>query len=587
VLRTHTCGELTTKTVGKTVTLTGWVNTRRDHGGLIFIDLRDYYGVTQLRVDPKSSETAWKVADGVRSEYVLQVTGEVTARPNNMVNPKLATGEVELDVQELVVLSKAKTPPFEIDKDGEVNEEIRFKHRYLDLRRRQTRDILAFRGSFIASLRRELIDRGFLEVETPILGKSTPEGARDYLVPSRVHPGEFYALPQSPQQYKQMLMVGGIDKYFQIAPCFRDEDGRADRAPDQFYQLDMEMAFVEQADILQTVEEVFTKTIKTLLPTKKFLTTPWPRLTYAEVMDKYGTDRPDLRYGMELVDVTTVVQQSDFEAMKKGTLVKGLTVSGFAKDASRSSMDALVESAKKLGAKGLAWAKVVDGKLDSQIAKFFPDGVQAELIKAMGAKNGDVVLFVADEPAVVHAVLGTLRVQLANELKLADPNLLAFAYVVDFPLFEPKLEDGHYAPSHHMFTRPKEEDLDKLESDPFSVRSWQHDLILNGFEVGGGSLRIYDPALQLTIFKMVGLDPEKAVLDFSHMLTAFGYGAPPHGGIAPGIDRLVMTLLGLDSVRETMAFPKTGDNRDLMMGAPSPVDPKQLKDLHIQTGKKK
>ncbi len=576
--RTHSCGELRAKDKGRDVTLAGWVNTRRDHGGIIFLDLRDETGITQVRFDPKANAEAWKVADGLRSEFVVSIAGTVEKRPKDMVNVKLPTGEIELVGSSATVLNAAKTPPFEIDKESNVNEELRLKYRYLDIRRPWIRKKLQFRSAFVRHIRDYLIERGFQEIETPILGKSTPEGARDYLVPSRLHPGTFYALPQSPQQYKQLLMVGGVDKYFQIAPCFRDEDARADRSPDQFYQLDLEMAFVEQPELLELMEELFSSFVEGSTD-KKLFAKPWPRLTYKDAMETYGSDKPDIRYDVKLTDVTDLVQQSDFAVMKSAELVKAICApkgSGL----SRKELDDLTEFAKKHGAKGLAWAKVKDGVFDSPIAKYIGSDLQKKILKKLEAKNGDALFFVADEWLVVHEVLGAVRSRLAEHFGWADPHVLAFLFVVDFPLFEERKENGHFAPKHHMFTRPKEEDIPLLDTDPHKALAWQHDMVLNGTEVAGGSLRIYRSDIQEKVFKLIGFDAEH-IKQFRHMLEALEFGAPPHGGIAPGIDRLVMMLLGEKSLREISAFPKTGDNKDLTLGAPSEVEEQQLKDLHI------
>lgn len=577
--RTHTCGELTAKHSGTKAMLAGWVHTRRDHGGLIFIDLRDQYGITQVRFDPKTGKSAWEQANALRSEYVIQVTGKVAKRPKAMVNAKLVTGEIELEGTSLTILNEAKTPPFPIDQDSNVAEEIRLKYRYLDLRRPAIRTKLQFRSDMVAFIRRYLIERGFQEVETPILGKSTPEGARDYLVPSRQHPGQFYALPQSPQQYKQLLMVGGFDKYFQIAPCFRDEDARADRAPDQFYQLDLEMAFVEQQEILDLLEGLFTEFAEKFSK-KKILHTPWPRLTYKEAMETYGSDKPDLRFGMKITDVTVLAQQTAFSVFTSAPFVKGIACPQGA-TLSRKDFEDLTEFAKKQGAQGLAWAKVKDGLFDSSIAKFVDSELQKRMLGSLKAKDGDAVFFIADELLVVHETLGALRKKLGDRFQLADPHVLAFCYVIDFPLFEERLERGHFAPKHHMFTRPKEEDLPLLDSDPGKALSWQHDMVLNGAEVAGGSLRIHQADVQEKIFTLIGFDADHTA-QFQHMLDALRSGAPPHGGFAPGIDRLVMMFLDEPNIREITAFPKTGDNRDLTLGAPSSVDPEQLRDVHIR-----
>lgn len=580
--RTHTCGELRAEHEGRDVTLAGWVNTRRDHGGIIFLDLRDETGITQVRFDPKTSAQAWKVADGVRPEFVLSIAGTIAKRPKDMMNPKLPTGKIELVGTSMTVLNTAITPPFAIDKEDNVNEELRLKYRYLDIRRPWVRKRLQFRSAFVRHIRDYLFERGFQEIETPILGKSTPEGARDYLVPSRLHPGMFYALPQSPQQYKQLLMVGGVDKYFQIAPCFRDEDARADRSPDQFYQLDLEMAFVQQPELLDLMEGLFSSFVERSTD-KKLFAKPWPRLTYKEAMETYGTDKPDVRYNVKLTDVTDLVQQSDFAVMKSSPLIKAICAPK-GSELSRKELNDLTEFAKKHGAKGLAWAKVKDNAFDSPIAKYISDDLQKKILTTLHAKNGDAIFFVADEWLVVHEVLGAVRSRLAERFGWADPNVLAFLFVTDFPLFEERKENGHFAPKHHMFTRPKEEDIALLDTDPHKVRSWQHDMVLNGIEVGGGSLRIYTAELQEKIFELIGFDQKRA-RQFQHMLEAFRFGAPPHGGFAPGIDRLVMMLLGEKSLREVAAFPKTGDNKDLTLGAPSEVEEQQLKDLHIRLTK--
>lgn len=579
--RTHLCGELRKEHEGKEVTLSGWVNTRRDHGGLLFIDLRDENGITQLRFDPKVNEEAWKAANTLRSEFVITVSGTVEKRPKDMINAKLPTGEIELAGSVLRVLNTSKTPPFEIDKDGNVNEELRLTYRYLDLRRPAIRKKLKLRADFVAYVRQFLIKRGFQEVETPILTKSTPEGARDYLVPSRLHPGKFYALPQSPQQYKQLLMVGGFDKYFQIAPCFRDEDARHDRAPDQFYQIDLEMAFCEQDEILVLLEELYTSFIESHTD-KKILAKPWPRISYKEAFETYGSDKPDLRFEMKLVDITRLAQQSTFEVFKNAELIKAIRYPNAETSLSRKGIDELIDLAKKQGAKGLTITRVKGELLNTPLAKFMDGELQKKIIRRMEATDGDSILFVADEYLIVHEALGALRKKLGDQLQLADPNVLAFAYIIDFPLFEPRKEKGHFAPMHHMFTRPKEEDIPLLDTDPHAVRSWQHDMVLNGYEIAGGSLRIYTRQLQEKIFELIGFEMKKAHQDFSHMLEAFEFGAPPHGGIAPGIDRFLMTLLDEPNIREVTAFPKTGDNRDLMLNAPSDVEPQQLKDVHLK-----
>ena len=586
--RTHTCGELRRTDIGRHVTLAGWLHRRRDHGGVIFVDLRDRYGLTQVTFRKEAcGEEVYKQAESVRSEFVLQVSGSVVARPKEMVNPLLPSGEIELEATTLAMLSTAKTPVFEItgsqEQEYEVREEIRMKYRYLDLRRPRMRDNIVMRHRFVKCIRDVLDKQGFIEVETPVLTKSTPEGARDYLVPARLHPGLFYALPQSPQQYKQLLMVAGMDRYFQIARCMRDEDQRGDRQA-EFTQLDLEMSFVERDDVLDLTEELFTQAVETLFPQKKFLKKPWPRLSYDDAMLKYGIDKPDLRFALEIQDVSEWAMGSRFnvfeQAVGNGGVVRVLVapVASF----SRKQLDDLEELVKKEGAKGLASITIKeDGSVVSPLTKFISKEAVTALTTTLGAKRGDVVFFGAGSKKVVCASLAALRSELGQRLKLKDPDLLAFAFVIDFPLFAPELENGNFAPSHHMFTSPRPQDLPLLESDPARARSWQYDFIGNGYELGGGSIRIHRRDIQDKIFQLIGFTPERRKM-FSHMLEAFEYGAPPHGGIAPGIDRILMVLLGEPSIREVMAFPKTGDGRDLLMGAPSPVEPEQLKELHIK-----
>lgn len=592
MFRTHTCGELAENTAGKEVMLSGWVNSRRDHGGLIFIDLRDRYGITQVTFDPKVNKDAWKVADGVRDEFVVRIEGNVAKRPKDMVNKKISTGGIEVEAKLIEVLSKSKTPPFEVawQPEGEQklsNEELRLKYRYLDLRRKKMFDNIRLRDSFVTAIRDYLHKEDFIEIDTPILTKSSPEGARDFLVPSRLHPGKFYALPQSPQQYKQLLMVGGIDKYFQIAPCMRDEDARADRSSGEFYQLDLEMSFVDQDDILKLMEKMFT-TIVEKVSTKKIMTKPWPRLQYDDVMLRYGSDKPDIRFGLEIQDVTDLVRHSGFsvftEAIKKGGVVRCVNAkaaSGF----SRGEIDSLTNYVKEFGAKGLAYIVIEkDGKLKSPILKFLGEEAADALVKFMNGKKGDVLFFGADKEAIVCEALGNLRKELGKKLKLIDENLLGFCFVIGWPLFEGELEDGHYAPAHHMFTMPVEEDIAKLDTDAGSVRSLQHDMVLNGYEVGGGSIRIHRSDIQEKIFKLIGFKKDR-IKFFSHMLEAFSYGAPPHGGMAPGIDRLVMILAGEENLREVIAFPKNQKAEDLVTGAPDSIEPIQLKELNIRPEK--
>ena len=594
--RSHTCGQLRATDAGQTVTLSGWVNSRRDHGGVIFIDLRDRYGLTQVTCNPTVAKAAWAVADKVRDEYVVQVSGTVKRRPPEMVNPKMATGEVEVFAATFTILNPAKTPPFSVtwvpeaddgrpvDPSQTVNEEVRLKYRYLDLRRKPMLDNLVLRARFIKLIRDFLHRDGFLEVETPLLTKSSPEGARDFLVPSRLHPGKFYALPQSPQQYKQLLMVAGVDKYFQIAPCLRDEDARADRSPGEFYQLDLEMSFVQQDDILNLMERLFTEAAETLT-VKKILTKPWPRLSFDDVMLRFGVDKPDLRFGLEIHDLSALVAGCGFtvfaQALKHGGVVRALNATGAGKF-SRSEIDALTEFVKKLGAKGLAYIVVEgDGKYRSPIIKFLGPELTERIVREMDGHAGDIIFFGADRAAVVCEALGQLRNELGRRLQLADPNTLAFCFIVDWPLFEPEREDGHFAPAHHMFTMPKAEDWPKLDTDPAAVRSLQHDMVLNGLEVGGGSIRIHRADIQEKIFKLIGFQQDR-IRFFAHMLQAFQFGAPPHGGMAPGIDRLVMLFAGTENIREVTAFPKNAKAQDLMMGAPDVVEPEQLKELRLK-----
>ena len=584
MLKTHSCGELRLEHVGETVTLAGWVNRRRDMGGVVFIDLRDRNGKAQVVVNAGRTPEGFAAAEQIRSEFVVQVTGEVSARPSGQENENLATGQIELLADNVVVLNPSKTPPFLIDRDDVVDESLRLKYRYLDLRRERLQRNLGIRHKAIKFIRDFLDQRDFVEIETPILFKSTPEGARDYLVPSRVHPGQFYALPQSPQQLKQLLMVAGYERYFQIARCFRDEDLRADRQP-EFTQLDMEISFVERDDILNLIEELMIGMVKTAsvvpLASENF-----PRLSYADVVDRYGTDRPDLRFGLELVSLADIVGKSAFrvfaENVAAGNPVKAICVPGCG-SYSRKQMNELEDIAKEAGAKGLAWLAIhpETEQVRGPIAKFFTVEQLIAITERMGAGPGDLILISSDTKAVVHEVLHTMRTEMANRLGLTDTNTLAFAWVVDFPLFEEGMEDGHYAPSHHMFTAPKREHIPLLDSDPGRVLSEQYDLVCNGFEVAGGSIRIHERPLQRKIMELIGFSIEEAKDQFGHILEAFEYGAPPHGGIAPGIDRLVALMAGEPNIREVMAFPKTAQATDLMASAPSSVVQKQLDELHI------
>jgi len=582
--RSHTCGELRADHIGQEVLLAGWVHRRRDHGPLIFIDLRDRYGITQVVFDSADSPVAHVVASDARVEYVLQVRGRVVQRPEEAYNPDIATGMIEVHATEATVLNPAKTPPLYINKEGGEEETLRLKYRYLDLRRERMQRNIMLRHRIVKFIRDFLDREGFVEVETPILIKSTPEGARDYLVPSRLHPGKFYALPQSPQQLKQLLMVAGFDRYFQIARCFRDEDQRADRQP-EFTQLDMEMSFVDQDDVLDVIERLFTALCREIVPHKR-LVTPFPRLTYAEAMERFGSDKPDLRYGLELVDVSDVVAASQFgvfrAALDTGGQVKGLRIPG-AGSYSRKQIDEVVELAKQAGARGLLWAVVPGegGEVRSSFGRQVSPDEMAAIIRRMEGAPGDLLLIVADTPKIVAQTLDRLRREFGARLNLADPNVLAWAWVIDFPLVEWNEEEQRWDAVHHPFTAPKDEDLHLMDTDPGRVRAKAYDLILNGYEAGGGSIRIHRRDVQQRLFDLLGIDRETAMRQFGHMLEAFEYGAPPHGGIAPGIDRICMILADEVTIREVMAFPKTQQAVDLMTNAPSPVDERQLRELHI------
>jgi aspartyl-tRNA synthetase len=579
MLKTHTCGELRTENTGQEVTLAGWVNRRRDHGQLVFIDLRDRWGITQVVVDAAIAPEVHAGIAEVRGEYVLQVEGSVRPRPPELVNPSLATGEIEVAAHRVTVLNPAKTPPIPVVGDQETNEEMRMRYRYLDLRRPRMQHNIVLRHEAVRYIRNFLSDRGFVEIETPILFKSTPEGARDYLVPSRVHPGRFFALPQSPQQLKQLLMVAGFERYFQIARCFRDEDQRGDRQP-EFTQLDLEMSFVEREDILQIIEPLMTGMVETISD-RRITHKPFPRLRYEESVARFGTDRPDMRFGLELTDVTEIAAQSAFRVFQSGPLVKALVVPGCG-DYSRKQITELEELVKEAGAGGLAWIAIGDEGIRSPIAKFFSEELIQRLLETVGAASGDLVLLVSDKPAIVNESLATLRNEFGARLALADPAELCFCWIIDFPLFTWDEDEKRWDPSHHMFTSPHPEDVPLLYSDPGAARSQQYDLVCNGYEVAGGSIRIHDRAIQEKVFELVGLNPAQARERFGHMLEAFEYGAPPHGGIASGIDRLVMLMAGEPNIREVMAFPKTQRAADLMADAPSEVEPEQLEELHIK-----
>jgi aspartyl-tRNA synthetase len=580
--RTHQCGKITEHYIGEKVTITGWVQKRRDLGGLIFIDLRDRSGIVQIVFSPEVSAEALETAEKVRSEYVLTVTGTVLERDQSTVNPAMNTGKIEISGEEIKILNSAKTPPFSISEDIEINEDIRLKFRYLDLRRPVMQETLKMRHEVTRYIRNFLETEEFMEMETPMLTKSTPEGARDYLVPSRVHPGEFYALPQSPQLFKQLLMVSGFEKYYQIVRCFRDEDLRADRQP-EFTQVDIETSFMGQEALLSMMEEMMTGLVKKVKGTD--IPKPFPRMTYKEAMDRYGSDKPDTRFGLELINVSDVVKQSGFKvfasAVENGGEVKAINVKGKAADYSRKDIDGLTEFTARYGAKGLAWMKVEAEGLKGPISKFFNEEDAANLANTLNAEEGDLLLFVADKSSVVADSLGALRQKLGKDLELIDQSKFNFLWVVDFPLVEYDEDAERYVALHHPFTMPKTEDLHLMDSNPTEVRAQAYDLVLNGYELGGGSQRIYERDVQEKMFKTLGFSEEGAREEFGFLLDAFEYGTPPHGGIALGLDRMVMLLAGRTNLRDTIAFPKTASASCLLTNAPSPVNEKQLDELHL------
>lgn len=582
--RSHHCGVLGKDMAGQHVILCGWVSKRRDHGGLIFIDLRDRSGIVQIVVDPDTAGSSFKTAEDIRNEYVIKVSGTVRMRDEATVNANIATGMIEVMAEEIEVLNSAKTPPFYIQDNIDTDENLRLKYRYLDLRRPEMQRNLILRHKVTKLMRDYLDSRDFLEIETPMLTKSTPEGARDYLVPSRVNPGKFYALPQSPQIFKQLLMVAGMERYFQIARCFRDEDLRADRQP-EFTQLDMEMSFMEVDEILELMEGLIAYIFEGALGKK--IQVPFQRLTWDEAMDRYGSDKPDLRFGMELINMVEAVKDSDFKVfntiIENGGIVKAINVKGYAA-IPRRELDGLVDFVGIYGAKGLAWMQIQeDGSVKSPIAKFFSEAHLANILKTAAAEPGDLLLFVADKPAVVAQALGALRIEMAKRRNLIDHDALAFTWVVDFPMFEYDEEEKRYVAMHHPFTAPRDEDLPLLQTNPGKVYAKAYDMVLNGTEIGGGSIRIHRRDVQKQVFSAIGLTDEQAAEKFGFMMNAFEYGAPPHGGLAFGLDRLIMIMAQRDSIRDVIAFPKTQSAACLMTQAPNDVDEKQLRELHIKT----
>ena len=587
--RTHTLGELKKSHAGQDVILTGWVNRHRDHGKFIFLDLRDRYGITQAVVDPDHAPAAYEIAKNLRAEFVIALKGKVNARPDGMVNKNMTTGEIDIQVTDIKILNKCDVLPFTIQDESEASEALRLKYRYLDLRRSTLKNNLINRSKFVRQMRNALDDRGFLDIETPFLYKSTPEGAREFLVPSRIHAGHFYALPQSPQLFKQVLMISGFDRYYQIVKCFRDEDLRADRQP-EFTQVDIEMSFVDEAVVTDTLEDVTRTAVTNYFDGNVNLPKPFPRYTFAQVMEDYGVDKPDMRFDLKLKNLTDLVRESEFKVFKEacasGGIVNCIVVPGAAEKFSRKDLDELGELAKNHGGRGLAWIKKVPGtgvaSWNGPISKFFKDGDCAAIEEQAGIKNGDLVLFGAGTYDSTKAMLGAVRNSLGAKLKLYNPKDLCFLWVTEFPLLERDVENNRWLARHHPFTSPRPEDVHLMKTDPGKVRASAYDLVLNGYEIAGGSVRIHDPDLQKQLFDTIGLSDEEAHSKFGFLLDALRYGAPPHGGMAFGVDRMVMCLTGSDAIRDVIAFPKTQKCTCLMTGAPSLVSAPQLKDLHVK-----